>query len=104
MNRVSTPAVESPETVTTIVASPQPFLLPATEPLRLTGLPTDASVKILTVSGVLVRQFESPGGAVAFWDGFDDNGSMVPSGIYLVTAGTEQGEQTVVGKIAVVQQ
>ncbi|MCC7437253.1 MAG: hypothetical protein IT211_02025 [Armatimonadetes bacterium] len=104
MNRVSTPAVESPETVTTIVASPQPFLLPATEPLRLTGLPTDASVKILTVSGVLVRQFESPGGAVAFWDGFDNNGRMVPSGIYLVTAGTEQGEQTVVGKIAVVQQ
>ncbi|MCE7935789.1 MAG: hypothetical protein DYG96_14525 [Chlorobi bacterium CHB2] len=104
MNRVSTPAVESPKTVTSIVASPQPFIVPANQPLRLSGLPADASVKILTVSGVLVRQFQSPGGAIAFWDGFDDNGKMVPSGIYLVAAGTEQGEETVVGKIAVIQQ
>lgn len=104
MNRVSTPAVESPETVTSIVASPQPFIVPTNEPLRLTGLPADASVKILTVSGLLVRQFQSPGGAVAFWDGLDGDGRMVPSGVYLVVAGAEQGEQTVVGKIAVIQQ
>lgn len=103
LNRVSTDAVESPTPVSAMTVWPQPFLVPAEEPARIAGLPPNASVKVLTASGRLVRQFDSPGGAVAFWDGLGDDGEPVPSGVYIVAAGANSGEETVVGKIAVVR-
>jgi hypothetical protein len=103
MSRVSTPAVEPPEEVTGIKVYPQPLILPAAEPLRIEGLPTGATVKILHLSGSLVREVPSPGGGVAFWDGTDEGNKTVPSGIYLIAAGSSLSDQTVVGKIAVIR-
>lgn len=103
LSRVSTDAVESPSPVDRVTVWPQPFLVPDGEPARIAGLPPNAMVKILTTSGRLVRQFESPGGGVAFWDGRDNDRDPVPSGIYLVAAGASSGEETVVGKIAVIR-
>ncbi len=104
MNKVSTPAVEPPTPAERITVSPHPFRLPSSEPLRITGLPGNASIKILSLSGTLLREFESPGGAIAFWDGLAQDGTLVPSGIYLIAAGTKSGEETVVGKVAVVRE
>jgi ligand-binding sensor domain-containing protein len=103
LNRVSTDAVRSPAPVENIVVWPQPFIVPADEPARIDGLPAGATVKILTTSGRLIAQFDSPGGAVAFWDGRDDHDQPVPTGVYIVAAGASSGEETVVGKIAVVR-
>jgi hypothetical protein len=103
MSRVSTPAVEPPEEISGIKVYPQPLILPAAEPLRIEGLPTGATVKILHLSGSLVREVPSPGGGVAFWDGTDQGNKTVPSGIYLIAAGSSVSDQTVVGKIAVIR-
>jgi hypothetical protein len=40
---------------------------------------------------------------VAFWDGTDQGNKTVPSGIYLIAAGSTLSDQTVVGKIAVIR-
>jgi ligand-binding sensor domain-containing protein len=103
LSRISTTAVRPDDPPGPITISPQPLVLPTDEPLRIGGLPGNASIKILSLSGGLVREIQSPGGAVAFWDGRDTFGSMVPSGIYVVAAGASPGKETVVGKIAVIR-
>lgn len=103
LNRISTDAVESPEVAQQLKVWPQPFIIPDDESARFEGLPANSIVKILTLNGRLVRQFDSPGGAVAFWDGRDRDGAVVPSGVYIVAAGASSGNETVVGKIAVIR-
>lgn len=102
MSKISTPAVEASSS-STLSVSPQPFVVPASEPLRITGLPSGATVKILSLSGGLVKEFDSPGGSVAFWDGRDQHGNFVPSGVYIVAGADKLGDTTVLGKVAVIQ-
>ena len=100
LNRISTEAVASQQT-DLITAYPQPFIVPSTESLTLRGLPARSSVKILTVDGRLVREIDAPGGDIGFWDGTDQNGEPVPTGIYILAASSDEGDA--IGKIAVVR-
>lgn len=104
LNRISTTAVRSPETPENITVWPHPYILPAAEPLRIVGLPADAIIKIYGLGRTLVREFRSPGGSVALWDGRDNDGNVVASGVYIISAGTESGDNIVVGKVAVIRQ
>jgi ligand-binding sensor domain-containing protein len=103
LSKISTVAMEPPAELGTITVSPQPFLLPPAQPLRIAGLPGNATVKILSLNGSLIRNVPSPGGGVAFWDGADEAGAFVPSGVYLIAAESDVGDATVVGKVAVIK-
>jgi hypothetical protein len=67
----------------------------------ISGLSTDATVKITDVSGKLVWQTYAHGGT-ATWNVRDYNGNRSATGIYLVFSVAEDGRESVVGKIAVV--
>jgi hypothetical protein len=85
---------------------PQPFSISFDGTVVFAGLPRDARVRISTQSGARVRELresEHNGGVV--WDGRDDGGRVVPSGIYLyrVVARIDGVEsESEVKKIAVV--
>ena len=81
---------------------PNPFILPSDQPLTIRNLVAGSTIKVMTVSGFLVTQFEAQGGGRAFWDGRDKNGAFVSSGVYFIVAFTENGSQTVTGKVAVI--
>jgi ligand-binding sensor domain-containing protein len=81
---------------------PNPYRLPTQTPLTVDGLMANSSIKILTSDGKLVRDIKSPGGRVGFWDGRDEQGLDVASGIYLIIAYTEDG-QVANGKVAVLK-
>ena len=66
------------------------------------GLPQDAIVKITDISGNLVFQTRSEGG-IATWNVLDYNGRRPKTGIYLVFSSTEDGNDTFVGKLAIVK-
>ena len=66
------------------------------------GLVNNTVVKITTLSGQLIRELRSYGG-MATWDVTDYNNRRVSTGIYLVLMADENGEQDMVGKIAVVE-
>lgn len=57
-------------------------------PLRGSGgsafapLPADAIVRVFTMNGALVRELRPDPLGSAFWDGRDESGSPVPSGVY----------------------
>jgi ligand-binding sensor domain-containing protein len=86
-----------------IKAGPNPFLIPNDNLLRIDGLVEGSSVKILTISGTLVSEFETPGGRVANWNGRDVNGNLVSSGIYIIVGYNKDGSKVCTGKVAIVR-
>jgi len=68
----------------------------------ISGLATDAIVKITDISGKLVWETRAYGGT-ASWNVNDYNGRRAKTGIYLVFSSSADGAETVVGKIAVIE-
>lgn len=85
-----------------IVCSPNPYIIPSSVNIKIDGLVENSSIKILSISGDLVAEFESPGGRIANWDGKDKKGKYVPSGIYIVVGFTKDGNKVGKGKIAII--
>lgn len=86
-----------------ITAGPNPYLIPNDKLLRIDGLVENSSVKILSISGKLIKQFDSPGGRIANWDGTDNSGNLVGSGIYIIVGYTKDGSKVGTGKVAVIR-
>src|SRR5690606_4935028 len=67
----------------------------------ISGLETDAVVKITDVSGKLIWQTQANGGT-ATWNVHDYRGRRATTGVYLIFAATQDGSERFVGKIAVI--
>ena len=67
---------------------PSPFRIPANKPMVVSGLLKNSSMKIMTLDGHVVRNIPSQGistdGDQLLWDGKDNNGIYVTSGVYLL--------------------
>ena len=83
--------------------SPNPFMVPGNTQVTIDGLVENSGIKILSIDGRLVREIASPGGRIGFWDGRNEQGEFVSSGIYLITAFSETGDKVATGKIAVIR-
>lgn len=68
----------------------------------ITGLSEDAFVRITDISGKLVWQTQANGG-MATWNVRDHQGRRAATGIYLVFAVSQDGRESMVGKIAVIE-
>lgn len=68
----------------------------------ISGLSTDAIVKITDVAGKTVWETKANGGTAA-WNVRDTRGRRASTGIYLVFSASPDGAESVVGKIAVVE-
>lgn len=88
----------------TIKVYPDPIRLPAVRQVKIVGLVADSQLKIFTVSGKLVRIFQAQGGDYAYWDGSDDNGKLLPTGVYIIIAYSPDGSQSAITKVAVIRQ
>jgi hypothetical protein len=100
----NTAAIEPKVSFAKLFIYPSPFVLKSgSNQLTIDGLVSNSNVKIITIYGKLVKEFSSPGGRVAFWDGTDSNGKLVGSGVYIVVA-YDQNNNVITGKIAVLRQ
>jgi hypothetical protein len=81
---------------------PNPVTAQFNGTIGISGLATDAVVKITDVSGKIVWQTQANGGT-AIWNLQDVHGRKVSTGIYLVFAATQDAAENVVGKIAIVE-
>ncbi len=97
-----TPAVKPVESFSELFVYPNPFVIKdGTNKMTIDGLIKDTDIKILNIEGKLIKEFSSPGGRIASWDGKDENGILVGSGIYLVVAFDKEGNNVITGKVAV---
>jgi hypothetical protein len=95
--------VQTERSYSKLEIGPNPFILPSARPLVIRNLVPASTIKILTVNGTVIAQFDAQGAGRAFWDGRDKEGLLVSSGIYFIVAFAENGSQTVTGKVAVVR-
>ena len=70
--------------------------------ITVTGLTLNADVKILSANGALVAEGRSNGGTFT-WDGNDQKGRRVASGVYMVVTATSGGNKGTVCKIAIIR-
>ncbi len=80
---------------------PNPVTAEFTGAVSISGLSTDATVKITDVSGKLIWQTYANGGT-ATWNIRDYNGKRAATGMYLVIAVAQDGSDSIVGKLAVI--
>ena len=99
-----TPFLKPVESFDKLFVYPNPYTLDGTDKLlTIDGLIKDSNIKILNIDGILITEFSSPGGRIAFWDGKDKNGNMVNSGVYIIVAYDAEGSNIVTGKVAVLR-
>jgi hypothetical protein len=89
--------------MTDLKVFPNPAILPENQFVQIEGLSRNASVKIITVSGRLVRDLKGAGGGSLVWDGKDNQGNWVASGVYIAVGISENGKESGLGKIAVIR-
>lgn len=70
--------------------------------IQIEGLVAVTDIRIVTPAGYLVRRLEARGGRTR-WDGRDETGQLVDSGVYLVIAMGRNDEGTSIGKVAIIR-
>lgn len=103
LSMMSVAAVQTQRQFGKLRIGPNPFVIPSEDYLTIANLVASASIKILRADGVVVSQFDAQGGGRAFWDGKDQQGRWIASGVYVVVAATRNGEQVAAGKVAVIR-
>ncbi|PLX33526.1 MAG: hypothetical protein C0600_00290 [Ignavibacteria bacterium] len=103
LSSLATPYVQPVQTFDELVLAPNPFRPGIDERVMIDGLVEGSIIKILSVSGDLIAELESPGGRVGFWDGRTDDGGIAPSGVYFVVAAAPNGSQSAVAKLALIK-
>ena len=67
---------------------PSPYHIPSDSPLVIDGINDISSIKIMTVAGEVIRTIKAGNSLIqgyqAFWDGRDQSGNWVGSGVYLI--------------------
>jgi len=84
-----------------VVAYPNPVKEGYEGTIAIKGLMQNADVKITDISGNLIFATRAEGGQ-AIWNGKSFNGSTAHTGVYLVFASAEDGSETIVTKILVI--
>ena len=83
-----------------IAIFPNPIAPNYNGPIAIKGLVENAIVKITSLNGQLLFQTKSLGGQ-AIWNGKTNDGNKVATGVYLVFARDELGNEKAVGKIII---
>ncbi len=91
-------AAAASDTVATIQVACNP-LRQSCQPMRFRNLPAHARVRIYTLTGALVKDLNSDGVGQGSWDGTNQSGAWVASGVYFVYAQGNGTSKTI--KVAV---
>ncbi|MBV6477979.1 MAG: hypothetical protein HGGPFJEG_00725 [Ignavibacteria bacterium] len=103
LSSLSTDAIEPVADFDEIISSPNPYVIPSDVNLKIDGLIENSTIKIISVSGVVITEFDSPGGKIATWNGRNSSNELIPTGIYIIVAFNKDGSKVGKGKVAVVR-
>lgn len=94
-------AAEAGSVFSNVYAHPNPVRETYNGIITITGLVARTRVKITDINGNLIYNTIS-NGSIATWDGKDFHGRRVRTGIYLAICATEDGSQSTITKIMVI--
>ncbi len=106
LSRFQTPFTAPKENLNQLTGFPNPFILDGFgDHFTITNLAANTSVNIYSISGIKVKTFkldDVQGKGQIVWDGKDDDGNFVASGIYVYLAFTNN-DISATGKVALVR-
>ena len=106
LSRFQTPFTAPKENLNQLTGFPNPFILDGfSDHFTITNLAANTSVNIYSISGIKVKTFkldDVQGKGQIVWDGKDDDGNFVASGIYVYLAFTNN-DISATGKVALVR-
>ncbi len=82
---------------------PQPFSPSRDDEMVIDGLGTASIVKVATLDGLLVREIDALNSRTVIWDGRNDKGDVVSSGVYLISAFSDPLSESAVIKAVVIR-
>jgi hypothetical protein len=92
---VKIPFAEPRKNYRNVSVFPSPFHIPSDRPLVVDGLKDKSSVAIMKLNGEVIRRIGQDSGFIqgyqAFWDGRNDKGKWVNSGVYLIAVYDHRG-------------
>ncbi len=101
---LQTASIQPLQSFSEVFVYPNPFVLSNdAASLTIEGLIKNSSIRIFNINGNLIRDFKSPGGKIAFWDGKDLDGNLVPTGVYIIVAYDEEANNVKTSKVAVIR-
>lgn len=102
---LQTYSVKPLESFSDLFVYPNPFIISGNDNAQITidGLIKNTRIKVFDISGNLICDFRTPGGKIAFWDGKDNYGNYVSSGIYMIVAFDEEANNVATSKVAVIR-
>ncbi len=101
---LTTASIQPKESFSQLFVYPNPVILSGDETIvTIDGLIRNSSIKVFDISSNLVSEFKSPGGKIAFWNGRDLKGNLVPSGIYVIVAYDDDADNVATAKVAVIR-
>ena len=103
LSTLTTVSAEPKQEFDKIITYPSPFRIGTHKYVTIDGLVKNSTIKILSISGKLIKELETPGGRITFWDGKDENGKFVSSGIFLLVAFDEEADKITTSKFAVIR-
>ena len=81
-----------------VILYPSPFFIPSEIPLKIDGLPYNYDMMVMTLDGKVIKKIANKGisidGDQLLWDGRDENGYYVTSGVYLIALYGSNGKNT----------
>ena len=82
---------------------PSPFIIPNNKPLTINGLRDNSEIKIMTLNGIVIKTIyqSEVKGYQAYWNGLDDQGNLVGSGVYLIAI--YNNDSSTIEKVAVIR-
>ncbi|NOZ60525.1 MAG: hypothetical protein GXO74_02480 [Calditrichaeota bacterium] len=100
-----TPFSKPRENLNDIKAGPNPFFPPKDAVFSIANLTDDVDIRIMTENGAVVRTISKDEilGAQALWDGKNDQGKYVASGVYLFVIFNKESGINRIGKVAVIR-
>lgn len=103
LSTLTTSSVEPKQEFDEIKTYPSPFKIGLHDYVTFDGLVKNSTIKILSISGKLIIELETPGGRITSWNGKDESGKFVASGIYLLVAFDEEADKITTSKFAVIR-
>ncbi|MBN2572182.1 MAG: hypothetical protein JXA68_08650 [Ignavibacteriales bacterium] len=102
---ITTTSIKPQEDFSELFIFPNPVIVDEKSNINIniTGLVEESQIKILSIDGKLVNEFASPGGDIAIWNGLDNEGKLVSTGIYLIVAYDKSIDKITTSKVAIIR-